>query len=140
MNPTERAIEAANFKRFARLLSASKLGGVLQRGDAYTVFAPTDDAFENASGASIDALNEDVELMRAVAGYHLAAGKVMSKRFVGARIRAMTHGGQSLIIDGKKGLYVNSARVVQPDIIVGACVLHGIDGVLWPRQPGLAAR
>ena len=140
MNTTESAIEAAGYRMFARLLGATRLGGLLHGDDAYTIFAPTDAAFDKFPGGSIDALMKNADLMRAVAAYHLAAGKVMSKRFAGVRIRANTVGGESLIIDGKKGLRVNSANVVQPDVTIGKGVLHGIDGVLWPREPAVAAR
>ncbi len=140
MNAIPDAIEAAGLTACARMLRASPFGELLESGGPYTIFAPTDVAFEKFPGASIERLVEDdPALLRAVAGYHFAAGKVMSKRFAGTRIRAVTYGGQSLVIDGRGGLRVNAATVVQPDLVVGACVVHGIDGVLWPREPAAAA-
>lgn len=47
---------------------------------------------------------------------------------------------QSLIIDGRDGLRVNAAIIAQPDVLIGACVVPGIDGVLWPREPEALAR
>ena len=140
MNTTESAIEAAGYGMFARLLGASQLGGLLQGDEVYTIFAPADAAFDKFPGGSIDALMKNADLTRAVAAYHLALGKVMAKRFAGVRIRANTVGGQSLIIDGKKELRVNGANLVQPDVMIGTSVLHGIDGVLWPREPAAVAR
>jgi uncharacterized surface protein with fasciclin (FAS1) repeats len=78
-------------------------------------------------------------LLHAVAGYHFAAGKVLSSRFIGKRIRAVTYGGDSVLIDGKNGLRVGAANLVRPDILAGSSVIHGIDGVLWPREPAAAA-
>jgi uncharacterized surface protein with fasciclin (FAS1) repeats len=140
MNPIERAIDEAGYRSFARLLQASPFGALLESGGPYTIFAPSDEAFEKFPHASIDDLIADGgDLLRAVAGYHFAAGKVMSKRFSGKRIRAVTYGGQPLVIDGRNGLRVNTAKLVAPDIAAGACVVHGIDSVLWPREPAVAA-
>ncbi|MCP6757161.1 fasciclin domain-containing protein, partial [Klebsiella pneumoniae] len=75
---------------FARLLDATRLGGLLHGDDAYTIFAPTDAAFEKFPATSIGALMENADLMRAVTAHHLALGKVRSKRFAGVRIRANT--------------------------------------------------
>lgn len=135
------AIEAAGFGIFARMLRASPFGELLQSGGPYTIFAPTDAAFSKFPlGAFRTLMEADEKLRRSVAGYHFAAGKVVSARFVGKRIRAVTYGGQSLIIDGRDGLRVNAALIAQPDVLVGACVVHGIDSVLWPREPGALAR
>jgi uncharacterized surface protein with fasciclin (FAS1) repeats len=130
----EGAIEAAGFKSFASMLRVSPFAALLESGEAYTIFAPTDAAFSKLPKASQkDLLGADADILRQVAGYHFAAGKVMTRQFAGKRIRAMTVGGEALVIDGKTGLRVNTANLVQPDIIAGACVIHGIDGVLWPH-------
>jgi len=135
------AIEAVGFSVFARMLRTSPFGELLQSGGPYTIFAPTDAAFSKfPPGAFRTLMEADEQLLRSVAGYHFAAGKVVSAGFVGKRIRAVTYGGQSLIIDGRDGLRVNTAIIAQPDVLVGACVVHGIDGVLWPREPEALAR
>lgn len=140
MTSIDSAIASAGFTAFARLLGASPFGALLESGDPFTIFAPTDASFDKFSNPSLDHLMEgDGALLQAVASYHFAAGKVMSQQFAGKRIRARTHGGQTLVIDGKSGLRVNSANVVMPDVVIGATVLHGIDAVLWPREPLAAA-
>lgn len=141
MNTIEAAMGGAGLTSFPHVLRASGCADVLAGGGPFTIFvtifAPTDAAFEKFSRASLDhLLRGDAELLRAVAGYHFAAGKVLAARFAGKRIRALTHEGSHLIIDGKGRLRVNGAHVVKPDIIAGACVIHVIDQVLWPRKPG----
>ncbi|HVY86059.1 MAG TPA: fasciclin domain-containing protein [Caulobacterales bacterium] len=139
MNAIHEALSGAGFNAFTRMLKASPFGAQLENGGPFTIFAPTDEAFDKFPVASLDRLIDGKpDLLTAVAGYHFAVGKVLSKRFAGARIRAVTYGGQSLIIDGKSGLRVNTANLVRPDIIAGACVIHGIDSVLWPREPAVA--
>lgn len=141
MTPIESALKSADFKVFARVLRASKYDHVLESGGPYTIFAPTNEAFAKFPPGALDGLlNGDPELLHAVAGYHFAAGKVLSSRFAGKRIRAVTYGGGHLIIDGKNGLRVGAANLVRPDILAGPSVIHGIDGVLWPREPAAVAR
>jgi uncharacterized surface protein with fasciclin (FAS1) repeats len=107
---------------------------VLDGGGPFTVFAPTDAAFAKFSHEALDRLlNGDAERLRAVLGYHFVAGRVLASRFRGRRIRAVMYAGGDVIINGHAGLRVNNANLTQPDILSGACVMHGIDGVLWPR-------
>ncbi|MET0181248.1 MAG: fasciclin domain-containing protein [Caulobacterales bacterium] len=141
MSTIASAIESAGFGAFARMLRASRFADLLESGGPYTIFAPTDAAFAKfPKGAFRTLMEADEVLLHSVASYHFAAGKVMSARFSGKRIRAVTYGGQSLIIDGRNGLRVNMTAMVAPDLYNGACVVHGIDGVLWPRQPEVVAR
>jgi len=136
MSSIEDAIEAAGFGAFADVLRESPYGEVLDSGGAYTVFAPSDAAFAKFSADSLDRLlHGDEALLRAVLGYHFASGRVMSASFKGKRIRAVMYAGGDLIIDGRSGLRVNRANLTKPDLVVGACVVHGIDGVLWPQAP-----
>ncbi|MBL8537290.1 MAG: fasciclin domain-containing protein [Hyphomonadaceae bacterium] len=139
MSSIENAIKGAGFTAFAEALRASPYGAVLDGGGAYTLFAPTDEAFQKFSTVSMDVLlRGDEALLRTVIGYHFAAGRVMSASFKGRRIRAVMYAGGDLIIDGKDGLRVNRANLVKPDVIADACVIHGIDGVLWPREPAVS--
>lgn len=132
-NKTIAAIEDAGFGAFARLLASDGAADALDSGTPFTIFAPTDIAFGKLAQPLAYRMMKESALRRAVAGFHIAAGKVMSKRFVGARIRAVTQQGQVLLIDGRDGVHVNGAKVVCPDITIGANVLHGIDAVLWPE-------
>lgn len=121
-------------------MTASGLSDVLSNGAPYTIFAPSDAAFAKFPRRVLERLfGDDLPLLREVVGYHFAAGKVSAARFTGKRIRAVTHGGQPLIIDGKNALRVNDARVTRPDLACGACFIHGIDGVLWPREAASGA-
>lgn len=141
MSTIASAIERAGCGAFARMLRTSRFAELMESGGPYTIFAPTDSAFAKfPQGAFRTLMEADEALLHSVAGYHFAAGKVVSARFTGKRIRAVTYGGQSLIIDGRNGLRVNTASLVAPDLIIGSCVVHGIDGVLWPRQPDAVAR
>lgn len=128
------AAEGAGYATFAAALQASPYVEVLDSGGPFTVFAPTDAAFAKFAHEALDRLlHGDADRLRSVLGYHFVAGKVMAKRFQGRRLRAVMYAGGDVIINGRSGLRVNSANLTEPDILSGACVMHGIDGVLWPH-------
>jgi uncharacterized surface protein with fasciclin (FAS1) repeats len=132
--------DRAGFHIFATALRASDHFAKLEGDGPFTMFAPSDAAFQKFSPAALDRfLNDDRDVLRAVLGYHFAAGKVATARFAGKRIRAVMHAGGDVIIDGRTGLRVNAAQLVKPDLMARNGVVHGIDGVLWPRQAAVAA-
>ena len=90
-----------------------------------TVFVPNNDAF-NAIGSLINGMT--LEQLTTVLNYHVVQGKVLYSQLIAAGTQ-LTAEGASLnfrIQDG--GLFVNSARVVTSDILVGNGVVHVVDG------------
>jgi uncharacterized surface protein with fasciclin (FAS1) repeats len=133
------AAEQNGYGTFAAALRASSHVTTLQGSGPFTVFAPTDAAFEKFSRAAREQLLEgDPALLHLVMGYHFAAGRVVGAQFAGKRIRAVMQAGGDVIIDGRAGLKVNAARVVQQDILASNGVIHGVDSVLWPKAPSSA--
>jgi uncharacterized surface protein with fasciclin (FAS1) repeats len=134
------AAEQAGYRTFAAALRSGPYADTLAGAGPFTVFAPNDAAFAKFSPSALDQLLDgESEIAHAVLGYHFARGKVMAARFAGKRIRAAMHVGGDAIIDGASGLRVNSARVVEPDLTASNGVIHGIDAVLWPREPERSA-
>jgi len=129
------AAEQAGYRMFAAALRRTALLKTLKRVGPFTVFAPTDDAFERLSAVKNDQLLKgEPELLALVMGYHIAAGQVGAARFAGKRIRAVMQAGGDVIIDGRDGLHVNAANIAESDISAANGVIHGVDAVLWPKQ------
>lgn len=136
MSSIEATLEASGFSVFARALRASPYNDILAAGGAFTVFAPSDEAFADLPAGELDRmLQGDDALLRAVLGYHFASGKVHTRQFKGKRIRAVMYAAGDVIVDGVNGLRVNGANLIKPDIEAGASIVHGIDAVLRPRAP-----
>ncbi|MBL8547471.1 MAG: fasciclin domain-containing protein [Hyphomonadaceae bacterium] len=130
--------DRAGFHIFAAALRASDYFHTLEGGGPFTVFAPSDEAFGKFSKAALDTLlNDDRAYLQVVLGYHIASGKVAAARLNGKRIRGVMQAGGDVIIDGRSGLRVNTARVIKPDLAARNGVVHGIDALLAPR--GVAA-
>lgn len=125
--------------KFATFLMAAKSVGLtetLKRDGPFTLFAPTDKAFEQVPSSTLTKLRlpEHEALLRAVLLFHIAPGQVRAGRFAGSRIRAVSLQGGKLLIDGSDGIVVSGARVIAPDILASNGVIHGIDRVLWPKH------
>jgi len=134
------AAEKAGLQTFATCVRATSHIRILEGDGPFTVFAPTDAAFGKFSRGALDRLLDgDPELRDRVIGYHLASGKVVASQLRGRRIRAVMRAGGDLIIDGRAGLRVNAAQIVETDILAANGVIHAIDTVLWPREPAVAA-
>jgi uncharacterized surface protein with fasciclin (FAS1) repeats len=129
------AADQAGYCTFAAALRTTDLMRILEGAGPFTMFAPSDAAFEKFSRSARDKLLEgDKALLAAVMGYHFAPGKVMAARFAGKHIRAVMHSGGDLIIDGRGTQpHVNHAAMIDPDIGASNGVIHGIDAVLWPK-------
>lgn len=131
--------DRAGFHAFASALRSSDYNERLEGAGPFTVFAPSDAAFEKFSPSALAKVLKDRDLLRVVLGYHIAAGQVATARFSGKRIRAVMQAGGDIIIEGRSGLRVNAANVVKPDLAARNGVVHGLDAVLWPRKAQLEA-
>ena len=100
----------------------------------FTVFAPTDAAFEQLFAAlGVSGVDEiPVDTLKAVLLYHVAPGERFSGDVLSSdRIRTMSKGFLvPSVHDGSA--WVNDARIVAPDIDVSNGVIHVIDKVLLP--------
>jgi len=98
-----------------------------------TIFAPSNMAFQSVGSALANASMEDVA---ALLQYHVVVGDsplYSSMLMNGSTIPTMT--GEDLMITIINGsVFVNSAEVTTPDVLVAGGVVHVIDNVLNPMM------
>ena len=123
----------ADFETLVAAVQAAELVETLKGEGPFTVFAPTDEAFE-ALGETVDTLlmPENKDKLTAVLTYHVVPGKVMSSDLQDDMTAATVQGG-NVTIDLDNGVMVNDATVVTPDIEADNGVIHVIDTVLVPE-------
>jgi uncharacterized surface protein with fasciclin (FAS1) repeats len=116
-------------------LVAADLAGVLAGEDEYTVFAPTDAAFEAIDGALLEALLADPEgLLTDILLYHVAAGTALSGDLSDGQVVTTLNGEDVTIsLDGST-VMVNDAMVTVADLTADNGVVHVIDAVLLPSE------
>jgi uncharacterized surface protein with fasciclin (FAS1) repeats len=132
-NIVETAASAGKFNTLASLLKRAGLVKTLQGKGPYTVFAPTDAAFDKVPNATLARLGRDKAALRSVLLLHVAKGRLTAAKLT-KRDSVKTLNGQRLAIrvrDGK--VLVGRARVVTADVTASNGVIHAINKVLLPR-------
>ena len=98
-----------------------------------TVFAPTNDAF-NAIGSTVNGMT--LEQLTNVLNYHVIPGKVLYSQLMATPGSAATQEGGNLNFRTDGGqLFVNGAKVIAADVLVGNGVVHIVDGYGTTPQP-----
>lgn len=128
------AASAGGFEMLVAAVQAAGLEETLRGEGPYTVFAPTDEAFAALPAGALDSLlmPENREQLVSILTYHVLPGKTKAKDVSGAVTSAATVNGGALTVDGRDGVKVNNATVVQADIWASNGVIHVIDAVLMP--------
>jgi transforming growth factor-beta-induced protein len=127
----------ASTGEFDHLIAAvvrADLVATLDGNRQFTVFAPTDAAFEDLFDAlGVSGVNDiPVGTLRAVLLYHVAPGERFAEDVVSSsRIRTVSGGFLWPSLSGGNA-YVNDARILATDIDVSNGVIHVIDRVLLP--------
>jgi uncharacterized surface protein with fasciclin (FAS1) repeats len=131
-NLVETATNAGKFKTLIKAVQAAELTDILTTSDVYTVFAPTDEAFDKLPGGAIESLLQDIPKLKKILCYHVAFGDVRSDDL--AQIEEVpTVEGSVIAIESQSGkVKLNDANVIQKDILADNGVIHAIDSVLMP--------
>ena len=127
------AVAAGQFTTLARALQAAGLVDTLKGAGPYTVFAPTDAAFNKLPAGTLDQLLANPQQLRAVLTYHVVPGRVTAAQ-VAQLQSATTVQGEAVRISASGGtVRLNtSATVTQADVAASNGVIHVIDTVLLP--------
>lgn len=124
---------------FFELIRSADLTVVLEGPENYTVFAPTNDAFNALPAGALDALKDPAnkdELTRIIRS-HLLVDKVLASDLrKNQSFKTML--GKNVNVEQKNGtLMVGKARVLRSDIDASNGVVHIIDSVLIPPKEQL---
>lgn len=142
---------AVNSKDHTTLVAAVKAAGLVEtlKGTGpFTVFAPTNDAFENLPAGTVGTLlkPENKSMLTGILTYHVVAGRLdfnalakqirtgngkASLRTVsGGTLWVMMNGDHNITIRDEKG---NTANISVYDVYQSNGVIHVIDHVLLPN-------
>jgi len=135
-NVVDTAAANGSFKTFGNALRRSGLADTLRGEGPFTLFAPTDAAFEQLPVGLLDnwLKPENKDELIDVMNYHVLAGR-SSAADIGQLATARTLQGQSapIAISGSK-VSIGGACLTAPDITASNGVLHGIDKVNVPAR------
>ena len=142
-NIVDTAFAAGNFNRLGEALKATGLDTVLMDEKInFTVFAPTDAAFDALGDDTINALLADPSTLSDILRYHLLADAVVTAQsaveIAGTKITA-ANGDEFALSLNKGSLFVNLAQVTATDVLASNGIIHVIDRVLTPPAPTFAS-
>ena len=130
------AIAAGNpdFSTLVAAVKAADLAETLSGAGPFTVFAPTNAAFDKLPKGTVEDLlkPENKAKLAAILTYHVVAGKVMAADVKTGMVKTV----QGTDLDVKvtaDGVTVNDAKVVKTDIVGSNGVIHVIDTVVLPK-------
>ena len=129
------ALGNKDFSILVAALQKADLVSALQAEGPFTVFAPTNAAFEDLLKAlnitASDLLNQP-DLAKVLL-YHVVSGKVMSTDLTNG-LEAATLNGEKVKFDLTSGVKVSGSTVTGADMEAGNGVVHVIDKVLVPAN------
>lgn len=115
---------AANLTSLAGAATALNLGTTLDDLTDITVFAPNNAAFQ-AIGSAIGTLS--MAQLTQILEYHVVNGTVAYSSALKNESVTTLGGGKVMITIEGGDVFVNSAKVVLPDVLVANGVVHVID-------------
>ena len=132
-NIVETAVTAGKFETLTSLVKRAGLARTLQGKGPYTVFAPTDAAFDKVPNATLARLGRNKAALGRVLLLHVADGRLTAAKLTKRR-SVTTLNGQRLAIRVRRGkVFVGGARVVTANVTASNGVIHAINKVLLPR-------
>lgn len=141
MDIVDTAVAAKGFKTLVVAVKAAGLVDALKGEGPFTVFAPTDAAFEKLEKSKPGTIAmllkpENKGKLVAILTYHVVSGKVMAADVMklknGTHVKTLS--GKSIKVSNKHGVKVNNSKVVKTDIECSNGVIHVIDTVLLPSN------
>ena len=132
------AAEAGRFASLLNALRAASLTETLRGPGPYTLFAPTDKAFQKLPPGALNALLKDRKKLKGILEYHLLSGTLAGKEIEAGELPTVEGSRLIVAIDGVR-ITVNGARVMETDLDASNGVIHVVDTVLLPKGVVLAA-
>jgi uncharacterized surface protein with fasciclin (FAS1) repeats len=127
----------SNFADFKNFILSAGMAKDLQKEGSFTVFIPTNNAFNNLSNGDKKELAQNNVTLRNLLRFHIIEGCLKTDFINGKMAIENLYGGSLKIERSSEGISVNGANLVIPDIICSNGIIHGIDTVLIPTTSGI---
>ncbi|MDP5045232.1 MAG: fasciclin domain-containing protein [Leeuwenhoekiella sp.] len=137
-----------NFTTLVTAIQAAELGETLNGAGPFTVFAPTNAAFDKLPAGTLEGLTkpENKEKLAGLLKYHVVSGEYMAADVVkaindnnGSFVIKTVQGGElTATLDGENVIITdangNKSKVVMADVDASNGVIHAIDAVVMPKM------
>jgi len=122
-----------NLNTLVSLLSKAGVD-ILTKTGPYTVFAPTDAAFDKVDEGVLKCLQEEdyVTELRSVLSYHVTMGESSSDMLKNEQKIPTVEGSTVTVMKMDSTVTINTATVTTPNVVATNGIIHVIDEVLIP--------
>ena len=103
----------------------------------FTVFAPTDDAFNALPEGTLDTVLADMDLLTSILTHHVASGSVLSTDLSDGMMVTTLNGTELMVTINDNGVMIDNAMVTVADIMADNGVVHVINAVLIPEESSI---
>ena len=133
-NVVQIAIGSKDHTTLVAAVKAAELVDVLSNAGPFTVFAPTNAAFDKLPAGTVDGLlkPEKKDDLTDILQYHVAVGVFKPEMFQDGQVIGQVNGGNITITKKADGIYVNGTAKIIASIPASNGIVHVIDGVLLP--------
>ena len=118
-------------------INACNLGGTLSGPGPFTLFAPTDAAFNALPAGTVAALLADIPQLTDILLHHVIGDSVMSTMLSNGMMATTLLGTDVTVTISGGNVYIDNAMVTVADIVADNGVVHVIDAVLLPSTSSL---
>jgi len=146
-NIIQNAVNSSDHTTLVAAVKAAGLVDTLEGPGPFTVFAPTNEAFDKLPAGTVDSLlkPENKSLLTKVLTYHVVAGRLSSSDLLkkirdgngtalttveGGKLWVMLHDGKHIMLKDEKG---GTALVTIANVFQSNGVIHVIDTVVMPN-------
>jgi transforming growth factor-beta-induced protein len=130
----ETAEANGSFSTLVTALTAADLVDTLKGTGPFTVFAPTDAAFNALPAGLLDSLLANTTALTQVLTYHVVSGELMASDVTNLMSVTTLQGGSLPITTTDGQVKIGIATITQTDIKCSNGVIHVIDTVLVPNK------
>ncbi|XP_034034173.1 periostin-like isoform X2 [Thalassophryne amazonica] len=132
----EMLVADKRFKIFLSLMETAGLTELLKQEGSYTIFAPTDDAFDGLSEEDFALLKSDVNALRTILLYHFSNGIFINGGMEGGvtNLLKSIQGNNLQVMTVNNSIHVNSVDVPESDLIATNGVIHVVRNILYPAD------
>lgn len=139
----EIAVSNDDFSILVEALSKAELVDALSADGPFTVFAPTNEAFEKLfKEIGVNGVSDlTKDQLTPILLYHVVSGNVMAASVKTGNVPTLNKDAELMVKASSKGVVINkNSNVVTTDIVATNGVIHVIDGVLVPADKSTASK
>jgi uncharacterized surface protein with fasciclin (FAS1) repeats len=126
--------KGTHFKKLSAALKLTGLDKTLSGKGLYTLFAPSDAAFNKIPKATLNELLANKILLTKILLYHIVPGKLSSADLIGRKTIRTAEGTEIIITNLKNVLRVNKSRMAKSGVEASNGEIYVINLLLVPKK------